>query len=124
MPGVWGWVFMNILPRMPYFRKLFVPGEFRFLVFGSVYYREGAEQLLVKLMESVCALRGFNTALTWADDRSSLFEMFRSGIDMGALNRMLNAKPGLVYASFLNMDEKDKDIFYDRPAFISGFDFT
>jgi hypothetical protein len=43
---------------------------------------------------------------------------------MGALNRMLNAKPGLVYARFLNLTDKEKEYFYDAPAYISGFDFS
>jgi len=37
MPGVWGWVIMSVLPKLPYFRRLFRPGEFRHLVFDSVY---------------------------------------------------------------------------------------
>jgi hypothetical protein len=43
---------------------------------------------------------------------------------MGALNRMLNAKPGLVYSRFINLSEKEKECFYNAPAYISGFDFS
>lgn len=124
VPGVWGWVFMNVLHRLPYYRRLFQPGVFRFLVFGSIFMKSGHEEDLEALMESVCAEEGINTALTWVDDRSELFELLRTGINMGALNRMLNAKPGLVYANFINLSESDRELFYDNPAFISGFDFT
>jgi len=37
---------------------------------------------------------------------------------------MLNAKPGLVYAKFINFTENEKESFYDAPAYISGFDFS
>jgi len=124
VPGVWGWVFMNILPYIPFYRKLFSPGEFRFLVFGSIFYGPGREKDLEKLMESVCAINGFNTGLTWVDDRSGLYDTMRGEINMGAINRMLNAKPGLVYAGLTNMTDDDRDSFFERPAFISGFDFT
>lgn len=124
LPGVWGWILMHIFPWAPYFRRLFKPGIFQFLVFGSLYVRPGHENDLEELMESVCAMEKINTALTWVDDRSRLFEMLRSDLNMGALNRMLNAKPGLVYASFVNIEDKEKDFFYENPAFISGFDFT
>ncbi len=124
MPGVWGWVFMNILHRLPWYRRLFQPGEFKFLVFGSIYVKEGHEKDLEALMESVCASEGYNTGLTWVDDHSPLFGILREDINMGAINRMLNAKPGLVYANFINLDEKEKEFFYEKPAFISGFDFT
>ena len=80
--------------------------------------------MLAGLFESVCATEGYYTGLTWLDDRSELYDKLRSGVRMGALNRMLNAKPGLVYIRFLNLTEKEKESFYDAPAYISGFDFS
>jgi hypothetical protein len=124
VPGIWGWVMMSILPKAPYFRRLFRPGEFRYLVFDAIYCKEGKEARLANLFESVCAMEGFNTGLTWQDDRSQLFDKLRSGVKMGALNRMLNAKPGLVYTRFLNLSEYEKEAFYNAPAYISGFDFS
>lgn len=124
IPGIWGWVMMSILPTAPYFRRLFEPGEFRHLVFDSIYCKKGRENLLANLFESACAAEGFNTGLTWLDDRSQLYDKIRTGVKMGALNRMLNAKPGLVYGRFINLKENEKDCFYDAPAYISGFDFS
>ncbi len=124
VPGIWGWVLMHLLPWMPWYRRLFHPGEFKFLVFGYPWVKPGHEKDLEKLMESVCAMEKINTALTWVDDRSELYDMYRTELDMGALNRMLNVNPGLVYANFLNISNKEKEFFYDNPAFISGFDFT
>jgi hypothetical protein len=124
MPGIWGWIYMKVLPRAPYFKRLFHPDEFRHLVFDAIYCRKGKEDLLAALFESVCALEGYFTGLTWLDDRSELYDKLRSGVKMGALNRMLNAKPGLVYARFLNLTEKEREYFYDAPAYISGFDFS
>jgi hypothetical protein len=124
VPGVWGWVMMKVLPGIPYFRRLFRPGEFRYLVFDAIYYRSGRESVLAELFESACAAEGFNTGLTWLDDRSELYDKLRTEVDMGVLNRMLNAKPGLVYTKFINMTGEEKERFYDAPAYISGFDFS
>jgi hypothetical protein len=124
MPGIWGWIYMKVLPRAPYFKRLFHPEEFRHLVFDAIYCKKGKENLLADLFESVCASEGFFTGLTWLDDRSELYDKLRSGVKMGALNRILNAKPGLVYARFLNLTDKEKEDFYDAPAYISGFDFS
>ncbi len=124
MPGIWGWIYMKVLPRAPYFKRLFHPEEFRHLVFDAIYCRKGKEDKLASLFESVCAIEGYYTGLTWLDDRSELFDKLRSGVRMGALNRMLNAKPGLVYTRFLNFTEKEKECFFDAPAYISGFDFS
>ncbi|HUV01182.1 MAG TPA: hypothetical protein VMW32_09490 [Bacteroidales bacterium] len=124
MPGVWGWVIMKVLPGTPYYRRLFQPGEFRHLVFDAIYCKKGREKLLADLFESVCAAEGYNTGLTWLDDRSDLYDKLRTGVNMGSLNRMINAKPGLVYMRFINLTDKEKECFYDAPAYISGFDFS
>jgi len=124
IPGIWGWVMMKVLPGIPYFRRLFRPGEFQYLVFDAIYCKKGREAVLAKLFESVCAAEGFHTGLTWLDDRSELYDKIRTGVKMGALNRMLNAKPGLVYIKFINLTQEEKEHFYDAPAYISGFDFS
>jgi hypothetical protein len=124
IPGIWGWVMMKVLPGAPYFRRLFRPGEFRFLVFDAIFCKKGREAVLANLFESACAAEGFHTGLTWLDDRSELFDKLRTIVKMGALNRMLNAKPGLVYTKFINLKQEEKDHFYDSPAYISGFDFS
>jgi hypothetical protein len=124
VPGIWGWVMMKILPGTPYFRRLFRPGEFRYLVFDAIYCKKGREKDIAYLFESACAAEGFHTALTWLDDRSNLYDKIRTEVKMGALNRMLNAKPGLVYTRFVNFTEEEKTRFYDAPAYISGFDFS
>jgi hypothetical protein len=124
VPGIWGWVMMKVLPVTPFFRRLFRPGEFRYLVFDAIYCKPGRERSLAKLFESACAAEGFHTGLTWLDDRSTLYDKIRTEVKMGALNRMLNAKPGLVYTRFINFSEKEKEPFYNAPAYISGFDFS
>jgi hypothetical protein len=124
IPGIWGWVLMKVLPVTPYFRRLFQTGEFRYLVFDAIYCKKGRESVLADLFESACAAEGFNTGLTWLDDRSELYDKMRTEVKMGALNRMLNAKPGLVYTKFINFTGEEKERFYDAPAYISGFDFS
>jgi hypothetical protein len=94
------------------------------MVFDAIFCREGSEKSLEKLFESICAAEGYYTGLTWLDDRSPFYDRIRTGVNMGALNRMLNAKPGLVYIRFINFDESEKDIFFEAPAYISGFDFS
>jgi hypothetical protein len=124
IPGVWGWIIMKILPGTPLFRRLFQPESFRYIILNAIYCRRGDEALLPDLFESVCAGEGFHTALTWLDDHSQLYETLRTNRRMGALNRMLNAKPGLVYALFSGMTQEETEKFYDSPAYISGFDFS
>ncbi len=124
VPGVWGWMMMKVLHRTPYFRRLFQPEEFRYIILNAIYCRKGSESLLPDLFDAVCAEEGYHTALTWLDDHSWLYETLRTNRRMGALNRLLNAKPGLVYALFSELTPEETEKFYDSPAYISGFDFS
>jgi hypothetical protein len=124
VPGIWGWLMMKVLSHVPYYMRLFRPEEFRYIIFNAIYCRHGDEGRLPDLFEAVCAAEGYNTALTWLDDHSRLFETLRTNRRMGVLNRMLNAKPGLVYALFTGMTQEETEKFYDSPAYISGFDFS
>jgi len=124
VPGIWGWVMMKVLPYVPVFRRLFKPEEFRYIILNAIYCRKGSEDRLPDLFEAVCAEEGYYTALTWLDDHSRLYETLRTNRRMGALNRMLNAKPGLVYAMFTGLTQEETEKFYDSPAYISGFDFS
>lgn len=45
-------------------------------------------------------------------------------VDVGALNRLLNAKSVMVYARFIGIADDEREMFYDAPAYISGFDFS
>ena len=124
VPGLWGWLMMKVFPVTPLFRRLFQPEEFRYIILNAIYCRKGNEDLLPDLFEAVCAEEGYNTALTWLDDHSELFDVLRTNRRMGMLNRLLNAKPGLVYAYFSGLTQEETVKFYECPAYISGFDFS
>ncbi|MFO7852438.1 MAG: hypothetical protein ACQERS_04140 [Bacteroidota bacterium] len=124
IPGAWGWMFMKILPFIPFFRKVFQPEELRFLVFESIFFKEGREKCLERLMESACAIEGYKLALLWLDDRSDLYEAVSTRIKLGALNKILDAQAAMVFASFINFSAEEKKPFFKQPAYISGFDFT
>jgi len=123
-PGIQGWILLNILPYLPYFRRIFRPGEFRFLVLDSIYCREGHENLLADLFESVCASEGHYSAVTWLDTNSGLFKMIKANGRMGVLNKILVTSPGLIFASFPNIGAEEKKKFLKSPMYISGLDLA
>jgi hypothetical protein len=123
-PGIQGWMLLNILPYLPYFRRIFRPGEFRFLVLDSIYCREGFEEHLPGLFESVCASEGHYSAVTWLDTNSGLFKLIKANGRMGVLNRILVTSPGLIFASFPNIGAEEKKKFLESPVYISGLDLA
>jgi hypothetical protein len=123
-PGIQGWVLLKVLPYMPLFKKIFKPHEFRFLIFDSIYCRDGNDHLLADLFEAVCAAEGYHSAITWVDEKSALFRSLKAKVRMGVLNKILTTSPGFVYASFSNISPEDQKKFYDCPAYLSGVDFA
>jgi hypothetical protein len=123
-PGIAGWILMKVLPYSPYFRKIFSPGSFRFLIMDSVFCREGYEHLLPDLFESVCAAEGCNSALTWHDEKSIVYKALKKSRNLGILNRILKTSPGLVVASFSGFSPEEKKKFSEYPVFLSGVDLV
>ncbi|HKL67715.1 MAG TPA: hypothetical protein VJ877_07465 [Bacteroidales bacterium] len=124
IPGFKGWLFMNILHRLPLLRKLFNPREIRFLAIESIYCKEGREKELEEIIESACALEGYNLAITWLDDKSGLYHRIIKKTSRGIVEKMLDPTPAQLYAGFVNYTDEERKAFKDRPAFIPGFDFT
>ena len=123
-PGIQGWILLNVMPYLPLMRKIFTPGEFRFLVLDYIYCRKGEEHLLPDLFESVCASERHHSAVTWLDDRSDLFRAISQTGRMGVLNKILKTSPGLIFASFPNFSNDEKKRFAESPVFMSGMDMA
>jgi len=123
-PGMQGWMLLKVLPYLPFFKRLFQPGEFRFLIFDSIFYSEGNDHLLADLFEAVCAEEGYYSAITWVDDKSGLFRSLKTKVRMGVLNKILTTSPGFVYASFSNISPEEQKKFHEFPVYMSGVDFA
>lgn len=124
MPGLKGWLFMNVLHRLPFLRLLFNPREVRFLAIESIYCKEGKEKELEEIIETACAREGYNLAITWLDDKSALYHRIKEKTSSGIVEKMLDPTPAQLYAGFVNYTDEEKKEFRNRPAFIPGFDFT
>ena len=53
------------------------------------------EAMLANLFETACAKEGFNTGITWLDDRSDLYDKLRTEVRMGHLTGCLMPNPDL-----------------------------
>lgn len=123
-PGIQGWILLKVLPYLPFFKRLFQPGEFRFIILDSIYCFEGHDHLLADLFESVCAEEGHYSAITWVDEESGFFRSFKTEKRMGVLNKILKTSKGFVYASFSNISPEEQKKFHELPTYISGVDFA
>ena len=124
MPGIMGWVFMNLVPRLPLFSKLFQPRKFTFSAFEGLWVKQGCEEKIPELFESVCALQDQNVGLSWVDTKSPLSAILNAHSDFGLLSKVKSSVPGAVRIKFVKVPEARQKEFFNKPAYISAYDVT
>ncbi len=121
MPGVGGWVMMNVLPLSSVTRRYFNPEDYQFIVPEGLYVKPGREELLYVLLESVLAHFGFHSALLQLDARDPLLVLLTKP-EAGRLS-------GFQAGVRTHVMVRAKDIPHDQlptewPVYVSAFDFT
>ena len=124
MPGVTGWFFQNLVPAIPYVRRLFNPRHFRFVSLDAIYFKHGSEHLLVPLFESVLALQKVRTAITWHDAESPVFKTIRKLPRFGIFRKLTSPRPADIRMRFIGLSEQEKELFYHYPSYVIAFDAT
>jgi hypothetical protein len=124
MPGVSGKIFKILMPYIPYVRRLFNPRKFSFVSLDAIFYTEGFAHLLIPLFESVLALQGVHTAITWHDKESPVLHTIRSLPRLGIFRKLTSVKPVDIRMRFNNLSDKEIEQFYKNPAYMLAFDAT
>lgn len=124
IPGIGGWLIKAFLYKLPVFNRLFTKKDFRFLVFDTIYIKDGYGGELNALLETALAGEGYNTALIMIDEDGPVRKAIRENLKLGTLGGLLNLKPNYVYGRFVNVPDEEKIKFYNAPVYMSGIDFT
>jgi GNAT superfamily N-acetyltransferase len=121
MPHWTGWFLMNILPRIPYLKKLFQP-DYSFLALEGIYLATGQEGLFPILIESVLAFFNLNSALFEVDcqDKRLTAMLARMGLLSGYQADVTTH--AMVKACGLSANQLAQ--LQVSPVYCSSFDFT
>lgn len=122
LPGRINGLLVKILPVIPVIKKIFNPKDFRFLALEGFYYREGKEELLEPLIESVCKHFKTHFALMWIDSASEMMNALLKHVNFGAIGSKFERFEADVRVTFNNFNEEEKKDFFEKPAYISSFD--
>ena len=116
MPGISGNLLMHVLPKIPLLGKLFNP-KFKFVMLELAFFRNGYENLLSELFESVLNYYKLNSGILCIDPRSELYGLLQY-IDLGLTHKIQGEKQIEIVAKASKKDLID----HNRPFAISGFD--
>lgn len=123
-PGGINKFLMKHATRLPVIRKMFVPGYQQFIAIEGIWYKEGCEKYLHALFETACAIHGEYSAVIWLDGNSPLHKKIRELGRLGIIDRLLKTAEGDIRVKFNGDEEKNRQAYYDLPAYISCFDMT
>jgi len=124
MPGISGWLLLNVIPRIPLLKRIFQAKKLSFVAFDGIWYKPGCEKYLMPLFESVCFNFSTKIAMSWFDSRSRIYKEVKKVVRMGFLTRILGTLPGIIRIKFFNQTEKEKQEFLEKPVYVSGYDMS
>jgi hypothetical protein len=121
MPGISGWLTMNLLPLTSTTRRFFNPANYTFLVLEGLYLKPGREELLPLLLESVLAHFGLHSAL-WQLDEQDPIRALLANRSMGPLSGY--QKGVRTHVLVKPVDVSLNQLAINAPVYVSSFDFS
>ncbi len=124
MPGVSGFFFRRLVPRLPGLRRYYDGRTFRFLSLEALFFEKGYEAKIIPLVETALDRSGLSLAILWHDTESPLREAARSLRGKGFFGKVVRAQPADVRMRFLGMTEEEEGAFGRQPVYVAAFDVT
>ena len=122
MRGFSGKIMMNVLPHIPIANRLFHP-DFKFLVFDSMFCKEGKEEQLLELLGHVLSEFGdVYSGWVMLDQEAPLYKKLNEINKWGILNSIQSPFPAAVVMNVHGLPESVLEEAKNQPAYIAGFD--
>lgn len=123
-PGVLGWLGRNVFHYIPILGRLSPRTTFQYVAFEGCCALAKNMHLMLPLMESCLSLHKRHVGILYLDIKETHFTFFHQEKQMGFMRKIQD--PPIVHflCNFLHFEEKEKEIFYKLPKYISSFDLT
>ena len=122
MPGWKGFMMLRILPKIPFFKRLFKPDRLKFLAFDSLWYKPGHANKTQNLMEHACSDLGYFMGMIWQDEKSNTAKSLVTKNKLGLLHTINGVVKANLMVRDIDMNSEDFSELKDKPAFVSAFD--
>ena len=122
MPGTSGKFILNVIPKLPILNKLFSP-DYKFVALEGLFVKQGREDALEVLLESILSEFQLTSALLWTDIGSTEYETFKK-LPKGIMNAFYSENHVQVIAKTIGFSQKEERSLDTQPSYISSFDMT
>ena len=113
----------EILPFLPFTKRLFKPGELAFLAFDYLFYNADEEAAATELMSHACALLNFHMGMIWGDAESPHSSMLKHKY-LGFMNSMVGPVSADLMVRPINAKHNILNNIKEVPVFVSALDMT
>lgn len=124
LPGISGKILLNVLPHIPFMKRMLNPKDFTFSAFEGMFFEAGYEYVLNDFFEAVIAMQNNYKALIWLDSKSYMTQTIRGKCKLGLIDKLNDNGSGEVVVRGNNLDKEDWDSLYNTPMYVSSFDFN
>jgi hypothetical protein len=124
IPGIKGFFMQQVLPKIPYFNRIFDPERLRFIAFDSIWYKDGFSGSITEMMEHACSELDINMGMIWLDKRSNITQQLLDSGKLGLLHRVNGIVNAELMQRSINLSKEDEIDLLSKPAFVSAVDMT
>jgi hypothetical protein len=122
LPGLSGRLMCRWSSSLPFMRTRFPTDNLRFLYLRNLYFADGFEPELARLLEAAVARHGMYCGVVDLDRRSRVFDCVNRNGGFGVFHHLGFSNRVAVMARFKNMSEQEVAAFRESPLQISPID--
>ena len=124
MGGKTGKFLVHIVPLIPGINRIFNFRKLKFIAADYLFWKPGCEKDIVKLFETACKINKTSILMVWSDTGSKVIKGLDKSTFQGFLGKMIKRFEVDIKIKFNGYEQKEKEVFYRNPSFISSFDVT
>lgn len=122
LPGLTGKFMLRFAPYIPRIRKLINPKNHQFLATEGLFWKEGCEHHIGRLLEGALALTQHHSLLIWTDDSNPMLKRLK--LKWGFIQKMKVDNAIKIVAKFNHYSPEEVFQIKKQPKYLSGFDMT
>lgn len=122
LPGIGGKIALKVFPKLPYLKKIVNPSENKFLATEGLFWLDGYENQVEKLLNAVLHLTKHHSMMIWED--ASVQRIRKLPLKWGTLQKIKKDNEINIVLKDVNLSAMELDILRTTPKYLSGFDMT
>ncbi|MFK7951296.1 MAG: hypothetical protein AB8B73_00495 [Ekhidna sp.] len=124
MPGLDGWLFRKVLPRLPILNRIFQKGKIDFIGVERLYVNPSHEHLLPNFLETLCSQYEVTKAMMGVDNQSPIHSLLKTQGKLGLLDRLITPSPGILFKRTFGLTKQEELSLDVKPFYVSTYDMS